>query len=42
MSEKRISKMDTEEFDALINTFIDRETTEMGELTAPLFEVPSV
>lgn len=37
MGERRISKMDTEEFDALINTFIDRETTDMGEVTAPLF-----
>ncbi|MCL4872142.1 MAG: hypothetical protein KJ063_24550 [Anaerolineae bacterium] len=37
MSEKLISKMGKEEFDAVINTFIDRETADMGELTAPLF-----
>jgi len=37
MGEKLISNMPSDEFDAVIDTFIERETKDMGELDAPLF-----
>lgn len=37
MSEQLISNMPTDEFDAVVDAFIERETKEMGELGAPLF-----
>jgi hypothetical protein len=37
MEEKLISKMTIEEFDILIDTHIERETKDMGELEARLF-----
>ncbi len=37
MGEKLISNMPTDEFDAVVDTFIERETKDMGELNAPLF-----
>ncbi len=32
-----ISNMPTDEFDAVVDAFIERETKDMGELDAPLF-----
>ena len=37
MKNKRIADIETAEFDALIDAFIERETENMGELQAPLF-----
>ena len=37
MGEQMISNMPTDEFDAVVNAFIERETKDMGELDAPLF-----
>jgi len=37
MGEQLITNMPTDEFDAVVDTFIERETQEMGELDAPLF-----
>ena len=37
MENKRITDIETVEFDTLIDTFIERETEDMGELSAPLF-----
>lgn len=37
MGEQLISNMPTDEFDAVVNAFIERETKDMGELDAPLF-----
>ena len=37
MSEKRVTEMDPEEFDAIIESYIEREAREVGEITAPLF-----
>jgi phage terminase small subunit len=37
MDEKLITDMSTEEFDAVIDAYIERETKDMGELDAPLF-----
>ena len=37
MKNKRITDLETAEFDALIDAFIERETEDMGELQAPLF-----
>lgn len=37
MSEKLISNMLSDEFDAVIDTFIEHETKDMGELDASLF-----
>ena len=37
MAKKLISSMSTNEFDAVIDAFIERETKHMGELDAPLF-----
>jgi hypothetical protein len=37
MNEQLISNMSTDEFDAVANAFIERETKDMGELDAPLF-----
>ena len=37
MGEQLISNMPTDEFDAVVDAFIERETQEMGELDAPLF-----
>ncbi len=35
--EKLITEMDTEEFDAVINAYIEREAQDTGEIPAPLF-----
>lgn len=37
MSEQLISNMPTDEFDAVVDAFIERETKDMGELDVPLF-----
>jgi hypothetical protein len=37
MNEKNISNMPTDEFDAVVAAFIERETKDMGELKVPLF-----
>ena len=37
MGEQLISNMPTDEFDAVVDAFIERETKGMGELDAPLF-----
>ncbi|MFQ5856664.1 MAG: hypothetical protein ACE5LU_13590 [Anaerolineae bacterium] len=37
MENKRITDIETAEFDTLIEAFIERETEDMGELSAPLF-----
>lgn len=37
MNEKIISNMPTDEFDAVVDAFIERETKDMGELKTPLF-----
>ncbi len=37
MENKRITDIETAEFDTLIDAFIERETEDMGELNAPLF-----
>ena len=37
MDAKRITDMDAQEFDQLLDAFIERETKDMGELDAPLF-----
>jgi hypothetical protein len=37
MSEKRITELNSAEFDAIIETYIERETQDMGEIDAPLF-----
>ena len=37
MGEQLISNMPTDEFDAIVDAFIERETKDMGELDAPLF-----
>ena len=37
MGEQLISNMPTDEFDAVVDAFIERETKDMGELDAPLF-----
>lgn len=37
MGEQLISNMPTDEFDAVVDAFIERETQDMGELDAPLF-----
>ncbi len=37
MGENLISNMPTDEFDTVVDEFIDRETKDMGELDAPLF-----
>jgi hypothetical protein len=37
MENKRITDIETAEFDALIDAFIERETEDTGELQAPLF-----
>jgi hypothetical protein len=37
MSKQTITNMSTDEFDAVIDAYIERETKDMGELDAPLF-----
>jgi hypothetical protein len=37
MSEKRISEMSGEEFEAIVAAYIERESQNMGEINAPLF-----
>jgi hypothetical protein len=37
MDERPISSIPTEEFDAIIEAYIERETKDTGELDAPLF-----
>lgn len=37
MEHKRITDIETVEFDTLIDDFIERETEDTGELSAPLF-----
>jgi hypothetical protein len=37
MGTKRITDLETAEFDTLIDAFIERETEDTGELSAPLF-----
>jgi hypothetical protein len=37
MDEKLITNMSTDEFDAVVDAFIARETKDLGELDAPLF-----
>jgi hypothetical protein len=37
MSNRRITEVSTEEFDAIVESFIERQTQDMGEIEAPLF-----
>ncbi len=37
MNQQTITNMTTDEFDAVIDAYIERETKDMGELDAPLF-----
>jgi hypothetical protein len=37
MDERPISRIPTEEFDAIIEAYIERETKDTGELDAPIF-----
>jgi hypothetical protein len=37
MREKLITEMSREEFDAVIDAYIERETQDLGELLAPVF-----
>lgn len=37
MSKQTIANMSTDEFDAVIDAYIERETKDVGELDAPLF-----
>lgn len=37
MSSKKIDEMETAEFDAMVDAFIERETQDTGELPAPIF-----
>jgi hypothetical protein len=37
MTDKLISEMSPEEFESVIDAYIERETQDMGELPAPLF-----
>jgi hypothetical protein len=37
MVEKLITNVSTDEFDAVVDAFIERETRDLGELDAPLF-----
>ena len=37
MGEQLISNMPTDEFDAIVDAFIERDTKDMGELDVPLF-----
>ncbi len=37
MTDKPLSEMSTEEFDAMIDAHIQRETSDTGELSTPLF-----
>lgn len=37
MGEQLISNMATDEFDAIVDAFIERDMKDMGELDAPLF-----
>ena len=37
MNEKRLTEMSGEEFDAIVETYIERESQNMGEIDAPLF-----